>query len=47
MFDFGNGGSDFEEFLQLEKFIKMAQEEDLFMWLRPGPYICSEFEYGG
>ncbi|XP_035701209.1 beta-galactosidase-1-like protein 2 isoform X2 [Folsomia candida] len=25
----------------------MAKEEDLLVLFRPGPYICSEFEYGG
>ncbi|CEF68651.1 Glycoside hydrolase, family 35 and Galactose-binding domain-like and Glycoside hydrolase, catalytic domain and Glycoside hydrolase, superfamily domain and Beta-galactosidase 1-like family-containing protein [Strongyloides ratti] len=29
------------------KFIKMAQEEDLFVLLRAGPYICAEWENGG
>ncbi|KAL1509805.1 hypothetical protein ABEB36_004486 [Hypothenemus hampei] len=47
VYDFGNGSSDFEEFLDVEKFIKLAQEEDLFVLLRPGPYICSEWEFGG
>ncbi|MGM7719791.1 beta-galactosidase [Metabacillus sp. Hm71] len=30
-----------------KKFIKIAQELDLFVILRPGPYICSEWEFGG
>lgn len=47
VYDFGNGGSDFEEFLDVEKFLKTAQEEDLFVLLRPGPYICAEWEFGG
>ncbi|XP_050293543.1 beta-galactosidase-1-like protein 2 [Anthonomus grandis grandis] len=47
VYDFGSGGSDFEEFLDVAKFVKMAQEEDLFVLLRPGPYICSEWEFGG
>uniref|UniRef100_A0A0N4ZFB1 Beta-galactosidase n=1 Tax=Parastrongyloides trichosuri TaxID=131310 RepID=A0A0N4ZFB1_PARTI len=29
------------------QFIKMAQEEDLFVLLRAGPYICAEWENGG
>ncbi|XP_011504190.1 PREDICTED: beta-galactosidase-like, partial [Ceratosolen solmsi marchali] len=29
------------------EFIKMAQEEDLFVILRPGPYICGERDFGG
>ncbi|CAG9772540.1 unnamed protein product [Ceutorhynchus assimilis] len=47
VFDFGSGGSDFEQFLDVERFIKTAQEEDLFVLLRPGPYICAEWEFGG
>lgn len=29
------------------KFIKIAQEEDLFVIIRPGPYICAEWDFGG
>ncbi|XP_001603160.1 beta-galactosidase [Nasonia vitripennis] len=29
------------------EFIKIAQEEDLFVILRPGPYICAERDFGG
>ncbi|KAI4458755.1 beta-galactosidase related [Holotrichia oblita] len=47
VFDFGDGGSDFQELLDIEKFLKIAQEEDLFTIVRPGPYICSEWEFGG
>ncbi|CAG9772542.1 unnamed protein product [Ceutorhynchus assimilis] len=46
-FDFGNGGSDMEDFLDIETFLKTAQEEDLFAILRPGPYVCAEWEFGG
>lgn len=46
-YDFGKGGSDFENFLSLENYLKIAQEEDLFVIVRPGPYICSEFDFGG
>ncbi|XP_050293705.1 beta-galactosidase-1-like protein 2 [Anthonomus grandis grandis] len=46
-FDFGHGGSDFEEFLDIVQFIQIAYEEDLFVLVRSGPYICSEFEFGG
>ncbi|KAJ8985597.1 hypothetical protein NQ317_015088 [Molorchus minor] len=46
-FDFGNGGTEFEEFLDIAKFINTAREEDLFVILRPGPYICAEWEFGG
>nr|XP_023022377.1 beta-galactosidase-1-like protein 2 [Leptinotarsa decemlineata] len=47
VFDFGNGGSDFEDFLDVVQFIELAKEEDLFVILRPGPYICAEWEFGG
>ncbi|KAL1506621.1 hypothetical protein ABEB36_005948 [Hypothenemus hampei] len=46
-FDFGNGGTDMEDFLDIETFLKTAQEEDLLVILRPGPYICAEWEFGG
>ncbi|XP_050506215.1 beta-galactosidase-1-like protein 2 [Diabrotica virgifera virgifera] len=47
VYDFGNGGSDFQDFLDLDLFIKLAKEEDLFVILRPGPYICAEWDFGG
>ncbi|MDP4187600.1 MAG: beta-galactosidase [Bacteroidota bacterium] len=31
----------------LAKFIETAGEEGLFVILRPGPYVCAEWEYGG
>ncbi|XP_042222809.1 beta-galactosidase-1-like protein 2 [Homarus americanus] len=34
-------------FLDVRSFVQMAQEEDLFVILRPGPYICSEWDFGG
>lgn len=46
-YDFGNGGTDFEKFLDLKKYVSLAQEEDLFVIIRPGPYICSEWDFGG
>ncbi|XP_056634551.1 beta-galactosidase-1-like protein 2 [Diorhabda sublineata] len=47
VYDFGSGGTDMEDFLHLEEFLKAAQEEDLLALVRPGPYICAEFEFGG
>lgn len=35
------------DFLYLKEFINTAKEEDLFVIIRSGPYICSEFEFGG
>ncbi|VEN61728.1 unnamed protein product [Callosobruchus maculatus] len=46
-FDFGQGGSDWEDFLDVREFLSIAKEEDLFAIVRPGPYICSEWEFGG
>ncbi|XP_055616987.1 beta-galactosidase-like [Toxorhynchites rutilus septentrionalis] len=31
----------------LEQFIRIAEEEDLYVILRPGPYICAERDMGG
>lgn len=41
------GTYDFEARLDIVSFIKIAQEEDMLVILRPGPYICAEWEYGG
>ncbi|XP_018580074.1 beta-galactosidase-1-like protein 2 [Anoplophora glabripennis] len=46
-FDFGQGGSDMEDFLDVAEFLKTAKEEDLLAIVRPGPFICSEWEFGG
>jgi len=42
-FDFGTKNP----FLNVRKFIMEAQEEDLLVIFRPGPYICSEWDFGG
>lgn len=47
VYDFGKGGSDMEDFLHTEEFFKIAKEEDLLALIRPGPYICAEWEFGG
>ena len=41
------GQFDFSGILDIAKFIKMAQDLDLMVIVRPGPYICSEWEFGG
>lgn len=41
------GEFDFSGILDIEKFLKTAQEEGLMAIVRPGPYICAEFEFGG
>jgi len=46
-FDFGDGSSQFSPFLNITRFLEMIMEEDMFAILRPGPYICGEWEFGG
>ncbi|XP_074660507.1 beta-galactosidase-1-like protein 2 [Tubulanus polymorphus] len=41
------GEFNFKGWLNIRKFLKLAQEVGLYVILRPGPYICSEWEYGG
>ncbi|XP_059488990.1 beta-galactosidase [Neocloeon triangulifer] len=41
------GKYDFSGDLDLENFLKTAQEEGLLVLLRPGPYICAERDFGG
>ena len=41
------GQFDFSGQLDLARFIKTAAEEGLNVLLRPGPYICGEWEFGG
>ncbi|GFO29517.1 beta-galactosidase [Plakobranchus ocellatus] len=36
-----------EGILDLRKFIKIASDLGLYVIFRPGPYICSEWEFGG
>lgn len=31
----------------IREFVKMAKDEGLFVILRPGPYACAEWEFGG
>jgi len=38
---------DFSDNLDLGAFLKAAQEEGLFVLLRPGPYVCAEWDLGG
>lgn len=37
----------FDGMLDVERFIKTAKEEGLYVIVRPGPYICSEWDLGG
>lgn len=41
VWDFKTGNKNVAEY------IKIAQEEGLFVILRPGPYVCAEWEFGG
>ncbi|GAA0547156.1 beta-galactosidase [Chitinophaga japonensis] len=40
-FDFTTGNHNITEF------IRLAQEEGMWVLLRPGPYVCAEWEFGG
>jgi hypothetical protein len=40
-FDFTTGNHD------LARFLKIAQDEKLWVILRPGPYVCAEWDFGG
>jgi hypothetical protein len=40
-FDFTTGNRD------LARFVGLAQEEGLWVLLRPGPYVCAEWDFGG
>ena len=41
VFDLTSGNRDFA------KFIRLCQEEGMWVYLRPGPYICGEWDFGG
>lgn len=41
------GEFDFSGWLDFGKFLDMAAEEGLYAIVRPGPYICSEWDFGG
>lgn len=41
------GQFNFEGLGDIITFIKIAQELSLYVILRPGPYICAEWEFGG
>jgi len=41
------GKFDFSGNLDIVEFIKIAQKEGLLMIVRPGPYICTEWDFGG
>ena len=41
------GVYDFHGQLDVAEFVRMAQEEGLYVILRPGPYVCAEWDLGG
>lgn len=41
------GEYDFTGNLDIAAFIKEAQKQELMVIVRPGPYICAEWEFGG
>ena len=41
------GQFDFTGNLDLAEYLRTAQSEGLWVLLRPGPYICSEWDFGG
>lgn len=41
------GQFNFTGMLDIEHFIEIASKLDLYVIIRPGPYICSEWEFGG
>lgn len=42
-----DGVYDFTGIADLEQFVELAAQEDLYVILRPGPYICAERDMGG
>ena len=41
VFDFHSGNHDIAEF------IRICKEEGMWVLLRPGPYVCAEWDFGG
>jgi len=41
VFDFETGNRD------IARFVRLAQAEGLWVLLRPGPYVCAEWDFGG
>ncbi len=41
------GTYDFSGAQDVATFVRMAQEEGLYVILRPGPYACAEWDFGG
>jgi beta-galactosidase len=41
------GNFDFTGQNDIAEFVREAQQEGLFVLLRPGPYVCAEWDFGG
>lgn len=41
------GEFDFSGILDIEKYLEIAQKAGLYAIVRPGPYICAEWDFGG
>jgi len=41
------GQFDFTGNLDIAAYVRIAQEEGLWVIVRPGPYVCSEWDFGG
>lgn len=41
------GQYNWDGFADLEAYLALAQEQGLYVLLRPGPYICAEWDFGG
>ena len=41
------GQFDFQGILDIEKFLQIAQDLGLYVIVRPSPFICAEWEFGG
>ncbi len=41
------GNFNFDGILDIERFVKTAQDLGLYVIVRPGPYICAEWDFGG
>lgn len=41
------GEFDFKGQANVAEFVRTAQEEGLYVILRPGPYVCAEWDFGG
>jgi len=47
MHESSKGKFNFDKILDVEKFINIAKELELWVIVRPAPYICAEWEFGG